>query len=168
MQLLRDISTCGASAGVLGPPASSPSIWRSLGRRGWLDCQRSAIAGLGGTVILILFGQRRRGLDVRHHLEPRLGDRTTAVRVPVVARRASGYWSLSYNRRIPSRSNISSSTSRRASGRNSGGSSSIAKRMASAALANRPYPTGEARLCLLLEGTDFTSLLVGNSSATMP
>src|SRR5436190_7175068 len=48
-----------------------------------------------------------------------------------------------------------------------GGSSSIAKRMASAALANRPYPRGEARLCLLLEGTDLISLLVGNSSATM-
>src|SRR6266478_7249840 len=78
--------------------------------------------------------------EFHRYLLKALTNHSTAVRVPVVARRASGYWSLSYNRRIPSRSNISSSISRQASGRSSGGSSSIAKRMASAALANRPYP----------------------------
>src|SRR6266849_2052478 len=49
---------------------------------------------------------------------------------------------LSYNRRIPSPSNLSSATFSWATRRSSGGSSSIAKRMASAARANRPYPIG--------------------------
>ncbi len=73
-----------------------------------------------------------------------------------ILRRARGYSALSYNRRMSLLPYLCSSTSRNAPMRHSGGKSSIAKRMASAACANRLYPNG-SRLG--------TRLRVGNSSA---
>jgi len=57
----------------------SPSIWRSLGRRGRLDCQRSAIAGLGGTVILFRKHAWHRAIERGTIMDLHLNDKSALV-----------------------------------------------------------------------------------------
>jgi transposase len=75
------------------------------------------------------------------------------------ASRARGYSALSYKLRISLRLYLTSATSRQVPTRSCGGSSSIAKRMASAARANRRYPSGWRRLFQPLTENNSASVL---------